>query len=166
MTIGERNRVIIRMYNEGNTEKSTAEYVGTTENVVSKVISSYRKDGDKIFESTKSWDGSDDDVMYMDAISQKERNEIESLRYGKKLEMRRLSIRKGQNISFLRDGRILHGEVLEEPRDWEHVILVRVNFLNGNSYKAAPMIDDIVRADKEVVEVRKASVKAFTSMFK
>lgn len=148
MTIGERNRAIIKKYEQGCTEAETAKYIVVTENVVAKVISSYRKNGSKIFNSTNDWDGTEDDLEYVDAISMAERAEIDSLRYGKKLEIRRMSIRKGQTVTFLRDGNYVNGEVIEEPRDTDHTILVRIKFANGNSYTASPMIDDILRAER------------------
>lgn len=152
MTIGERNKAIMRKIDAGFTEEETAEYVGTTKNVVAKIVAKHKKDGDKVFESTTLWDGTDDDVLIQEKLSHTENKELDSLRYGKKIELRRMSIRKGQMVSFVRSGKIMRGEVIEEPRDWDRVIQVRVSFVNGNSYVCAPMIDDILRADRGEVE--------------
>ena len=123
MTIGERNKYIIRLHETGTPTREIAERLLVSEANVNKILQRYKTFGDKMFDSQKEYEPEFDNAS---DLNERERHELEKDRivYGftEKRDLLRDTVFEGDRVKFIWNDSIKRGTVCElKP----HVVVVR-----------------------------------------
>lgn len=123
MTIGERNKYIIRLHDTGTPTKEIAERLKVTEVNVNKIIQRYKTQGDKMFESEKEHTP---ETEYEENLTDREKNKIDRINayyeFSNKIGLIRDTICEGEKVKFSRDDKVIHGTVCDIK---DHVVVIK-----------------------------------------
>ena len=117
MTIGERNRQLIRLCQNGMTTAKAAETVRMSLAAANKVVREYPLKGEETFRSTKEWTPEIKEEEH-EAFNQKESSVMRllasALEQMRQADMLRQTIRKGDKIRVVRDNRTVVATVCDK----------------------------------------------------
>lgn len=112
MTIGERNKYIIRLHETGSTAKEISERLHATETTVLKVIQRFRESGENIFKSDRYWTPETEEKPELNPREKKEWDEIvEAYKFTQKRDLLRDTISEGDLVKFTRGDMTVKGTV-------------------------------------------------------
>lgn len=124
MTIGERNKYIIRLHDSGATAKEIAERLHATDATVLKVIQRYRESGENIFKSDRVWSPEVEEST--ENLNSRERARmdmiLEAYNFTQKRDLFRDTVCEGDTVKFMRDDKMIKGTVCDCQKN---VVVVR-----------------------------------------
>lgn len=140
MTIGERNREIVRLTKDGFRSREVADKVGTTEETVHQVMKRHRILGEEIFVSTKNWTSEKIEEPELALYQTKKEMDLEiASAFSDRIEVLKNRLRGGDKVKFVLDGKRITGEVISKST---HTVLV----VDELGIRHAPMYKDLVGA--------------------
>lgn len=104
MTVGERNKQIVRLHEKGMNAREIADELGMRHPTAQKVIQRHRIDGEKIFEGKTRW-------LPEPPPSIQSREEYMAEQFRKSFNLLQKTISEGDEIKFWWDGKFIKGTV-------------------------------------------------------
>lgn len=124
MTIGERNKYIIRLHESGMTAREIVGKIHATETTILKVIQRYKESGENIFKSDRHWTPEVEEQP--ENLSPRERAKrdmvLEAYNFTQNRDLLRDTICEGDTVKFMRNERFVKGTVCDL---YKNVVVVR-----------------------------------------